>query len=362
MLTITKLLIIHIVTIILILSRGLLYANKDTNISNDYNVSYNKVDSIINITMTNHNIPGTIVGVWLYKKKPIIIAKGKANIKTGKNIKSHLKVRIGSITKSFVTTIILQLVDEGKVSLNDRLYKFLPEIPNSKEITIRHLCNHTSGIFNYLDDDECWNSFNNELLRKWTPHEILKITIKHKPYCKPGERWGYSNTNAIILGIIIEQLTGNRLEEEINKRICKPLNLSNTYLPIAPFIFGEYCHGYIKKNENDTFEDVSILDPSMAWAAGGMISNLYDLNKWASVLAKGDLLSNNMYNERLKWIETDRGFKHGLGIINYYGAYGFDGLIQGYNTCIFFLPYEKATIISLFNISTIEQVIEYSCI
>ena len=209
---------------------------------------------VVEQAMAENNIPGAIVGVWVPGEGTWIKAIGTADIETGRNIKITDKMRIASITKTFTATVILQLVDEWKLALNDTLDHFVPEVPNSDEITIRQLCDMTSGIFSIADDEGFDNTLANEPLKKWTHQELLDIALKHDPYFAPGEGGYYSDTNySPLLGMIIEQVTGNTVENEIQTRIIEPLELLNTSFPTGPNMTGEYSRGYMVKTPLSSF-------------------------------------------------------------------------------------------------------------
>ncbi len=141
-----------------------------------------KMEQVIDENMTSLNIPGVIAGVWIPGQGTWIKAKGKADISTGRDIKPSDKVRLASITKTFTITVLLQLVNGGKISLDDTLNKYISCVPNSDNITIRELCNMTSGLYNYNEDPGFDEIYTTEPLYKWTPEEIINIAISHDPF------------------------------------------------------------------------------------------------------------------------------------------------------------------------------------
>jgi len=169
----------------------------------------------------------------------------------------------------------------------------------------------------------------------------------------PGEGWEYCNTNYILLGMIIEQVTGNKIAHEYQSRIIDKLGLENTSFPDNRDITGEHGHGYMTDGESGELEDItSTFDPSLAWAAGAMISNLDDLETWARALAGGDLLGEEAQKERLSWVDAEMGglsFQYGLGIGHVEEFVGHGGDVPGYSSSIFYNPDEDATVVVLFN-------------
>lgn len=314
-----------------------------------------EIERLVDQTMSDNDIPGVIVGVWVPGEGEFVLAKGKADIETGQEIKLADRVRIGSNTKPFVITVLLQLVDEGKVNLDDTLDKFDfgVEIPNSENITVRECCNMTSGLFNCTTAEGYQEALNADLLRKWNPQELVEFAVSNEPYFPPGEGFEYSNTNTILIGMIIEQITGNDLIKEIQKRIIEPLKLDNTIFPTTPEMTGEHSHGYKFMEEEGKLLDVTnLLDPSATWAAGAMISNLYDLKTWAKALATGELISESTQKERLTRVDgtiEDLDVKYGLGIFSLDGFIDHAGELPGYSTAPFYNPEKDATIVVLLN-------------
>jgi D-alanyl-D-alanine carboxypeptidase len=314
----------------------------------------NSLDELTSKVMDMYNVPGMIVGVWVPGEGTWVKAKGEKDIKTGQTMELYDKFRIGSNTKTFTTTLVLQLVDEGLLSLDDKLDEYVDGVPGGDRITVRQLCNNTSGLFEYGDDEGLVNTLAAEPRKKWTPRELVDVAISHEPYFPPGEGWHYSNTNFILQGMIIEKVTGNKLAEEYQTRIFDELRLNNTSFPDTPEMTGNYSHGYGLEQEGDEelTDFTEYLDPSIHWAAGAIISNLDDLKVWAKALAGGELISNAMHKEQLTWVDipgTEGITKYGLGIFNIGGLIGHNGQTPGYQSSVFYLPKKEATIIVLLN-------------
>lgn len=303
-------------------------ANLETGMSN-----------LIDSFYVNDTLPGVVVGVWTkdFQYKKVV---GKADLETNVDRKFDDKIRIGSITKTFVATVILQLAGDGKIGLDDSLAKYYPDYPDGNKITIREMLDMTSGIPDYIEDPAVLQSFVYDRLDKYTPLELYKITKKMKPFFPQGTGWGYSNGSYNILGMLIEKITGNKLENEISDRIIKPLGLKNTSFPTSPYMEGQYSHGYMRNDTTNIIQDVTIMDPSIGWAAGAMISNINDLEIYAMALANGTMLNKNMQEERLKFVNTGVRdfFKYGLGIFSMSGFIGHNGGITGYNTTMCYNP------------------------
>ncbi|MGW5953885.1 serine hydrolase domain-containing protein [Bacillus mycoides] len=271
---------------------------------------------------------------------------GVADLSTKKSIKSECRFRIGSVTKTFTATTVLQLVGENRIQLDDPIEKWLPGLIqgngyDGNQITIRQLLNHTSGIAEYLKskDADIMNS-----KKTYTAEEIVKIGLSLPPDFSPGKGWLYSNTGYVILGMLIEKITGNSYAEEIEKRIIEPLDLSNTFLPgNSPVIPGKnHARGYMKIDETSELKDMTYYNPSLANSAGDMISNADDLNKFFSFLLGGKLLKERELKEMLTTVPIEGkgvGDGYGLGIYetklpNGVSVWGHGGAIPGFTTFV----------------------------
>ena len=305
-----------------------------------------KLDEAIDSFYVTDSLPGITVEI-MTPGFNYIKAVGKADLITGSDRKIEDKIRIGSITKTFVATVILQLTDEGKTGLDDNLSKYFPDYPNASDITIRQMLDMTSGIPDYVEDSVVLKSFVYSRLDKYTPLELFDITKAMNPDFPPGTGWKYSNGNYNILGMIIEKITGNKIGDEISKRIIIPLGLTSTSYPDSPYMEGQYSHGYMKDPETGKILDVTVMDPSITWAAGCMISNLPDLKIYAEALAKGSMISSESQKERLKLINTgvSKFVSYGLGIFSLEGFLGHNGGITGYNTTMCYNPELDALIL-----------------
>jgi len=313
-----------------------------------------KLDAFLLESKLKYSAPGLMIGVWTPKGSWTGVT-GISDIATGEFMKPSYKTRVGSVTKTFTATVILQLVDEGKLSLTDTLDKYRPYIPDSDKITITQLLNMTSGLYNDLDVDWVGRAIFADHFKEWTPRELVKAAIHEKPYFEPGDGYKYSNTNTMILGMIIEQVTGNSVGEEIEDRIIKKLVLSNTLYPADNTIPGKHIHGYSDLESKNKLTDWTDQNTSWAGAAGAVISNMYDLKRYAKALTNGSLLSKEMQEKRLtEWVSCDKkGYefiKYGLGIFNAAGFIGHNGELPGYITGMFYNPEKKATIIIISNI------------
>ncbi len=325
--------------------------------------------TIVTTALQEGRIPGAIVGIWSADKGNWVEAFGVADTATGDAMTTDHQVRIGSITKSFTATVILQLVNEGKIDLDDSIEKYVKKhrltIANGKDITIRMLLNHTSGLFSYTDDPALEAVSYANLLLYWTPEELINYAVSHRDTSAPGEAFHYSNTGYALLGLIIEDETGHKLHDEIQHRLLTYLNMTRTRFPVGPEMDAPYARGYmgnedlfkLSMNLRDTQQpqgmtDVTAFNPSWAWAGGGMVSAIHDLKLYAKLLATGDLVHKKLHRERLKTVPIgpgETGAGYGLGIVNLQGFLGHGGDIPGFNCAMYHSPELDATFIVLLN-------------
>jgi D-alanyl-D-alanine carboxypeptidase len=270
-------------------------------------------------------------------------AAGVADLRTKKPMKTDFRFRIGSVTKTFTATVILQLAGENQLNLDDSIEKWLPGVIqgtgyDAKQITIRQMLNHTSGIAEYSKSKEA--DFTNPK-RVYTTEELVKIGLSAPPDFAPGKGWSYSNTGYVLLGMLIEKVTGNSYAEEIENRIIEPLELSNTFLPGNSSIIpgNKHARGYVQQEEGSELKDVTHFNPSIASSAGDMISTADDLNKFFSYLLGGKLLKEQQLKQMLTTIPTGKGGINGYGLGIYeiklpndISIWGHTGGIPGFDT------------------------------
>lgn len=272
---------------------------------------------------------------------------GSATLSSDRPVPSDGRFRVGSVTKTFVSTVLLQLVAEERISLDDAVEDHLPGVvPGGGDITVRHLLNHTSGIFNYTEDGEALPLTGSEWLeqvrfRTYAPAELAGIATAHDPYFAPGDGWYYSNTNYVLAGMIIESVTGNAYGDEVRDRIIEPLGLRHTSVPgTRTGIRGPHAHGYVTVADDDGERsvDVTRLNPSWAGAAGEMISTTRDLNRFYTALFGGELLAAEQLDAMLTTVPVEGGAaSYGLGVSRYEAScgvvlQGHNGGIHGYST------------------------------
>jgi D-alanyl-D-alanine carboxypeptidase len=313
------------------------------------------LNSVLEQKLLEYDIPGIIAGAWVPGKGNWEKTWGKADLVSGEDIELYDQVRIGDLTHSFTATIILKLVDQGVLSLDDFLDQIIAtNIPDADKISIKHLLNMTSGIYNYAADSAFKAQVADDPLKKWSHQELINIALTHNPYNAPGLEWHYSHTNYIVLGLVIEQIIGISIEEIMAETIFDEYKLTYSSFPLFPNLNGEYANGYYPLGPDSLLQDITLFDPSSKWAAGGLVSNLYDLRDWAKLLVTGGMLTDSIQGLRENWIDgsvttTDPYLMYGLGLMKEGGFIGYYGEIAGYQASMFYHPFHDATIVVLLN-------------
>ena len=301
----------------------------------------------------NTRVPG-VVALVIDHKKGIdwLYASGNRDIPNRLPADGNLVFRIGSCTKTFTLTVLLQLVEEGKVALTDKLSKYFPQYPNSHSVTILMLTNMTSRIHDYFHiTPSLFATMRANPTKVWTPSELTQLGFNAGYDSVPGCGWGYSNTNTILIGRIIEQVTGNNLETEIRNRIITPLGLTNTgFITSGVELPGIHGRGYyfIDYIEGEDFTEY--FDASVYWAAGSAYSTPRELAKLAEVLVEGGLLPDSLQVRRLNGdFYQLPDIAYGIGIAKQGTFYGHSGEMPGYMTNMYHSNEKQCSIIIYYN-------------
>jgi D-alanyl-D-alanine carboxypeptidase len=258
-------------------------------------------------------------------------AAGVADLRTGGPMRPELRFRAGSLTKSLVATVVLQLVAEGRLSLQDSLHRRLPGIlPYGEQVTLRQLLNHTGGV------PHNWAAVEQELYRSpggrsrdWSPRELVALVAGQPPDFPPGTAWSYSNTGYHLLGLVVEAASGSTLGQELHRRIAAPLGLHGTSFPErSPEIPSPRSRGYSLpldprgKPLDGPLLDITAQNPSWAWAAGALVSDLEDLISFFRALLGGRLLPPGLLAEMLPTVTVPPSSiplpvydRYGLGLL-----------------------------------------------
>jgi D-alanyl-D-alanine carboxypeptidase len=220
-------------------------------------------------------------------------------VATGAPVPWDAEFRIGSFTKPFVATTLPQLVGQGRLSLDDTVGHWLPGVVTGNgndgdKVTVRRLLQHTGGIPNYTDAPGflpgSQPEFDRFRVRASTPEQLVATAMTRPPSFAPGTEFRYSNTDYVLAGMIIERVTGHRWQDEVTRRIIRPLGLRHTYIPTSPFIRGPHARGYARFAPDGPLVDVTAFNPTGLDAAGGIVSTTGDGNRFLRALVRGELL------------------------------------------------------------------------
>lgn len=272
----------------------------------------------------------------------------------------HLLIQ-GSVGKTYVAAVALQLVQEKKLGLDDKIEKYLgnekwfSRLPNASDITVRMLMNHTSGLVRYEFKEQFTKDLTADPGRVWKPEELVSYILETPAPFAAGQGWDYSDTNYIVLGMIIEKITGKTYYRELERRILRPFKLTQT-VPTDRRSIPGLSQGYAGKDNPFGGSDAMINDgqmiinPQFEWTGGGIASTASDLARWASLLYQGKVFQSSLLTTMLEGVPAKLGpeAKYGLGVIirpTPLGiSYGHSGFFPGYITEVVYFPEIKTAI------------------
>ncbi|AKL69224.1 MULTISPECIES: serine hydrolase domain-containing protein [Streptomyces] len=305
--------------------------------------------------------PGAMVRVT-GSGAPLTQAEGVQDKTTGAAMDPNSRFRIGSVTKTFSAVVLLQLVDEGKLKLDDPVNTYLPGLLPDDRITVRHLLTHRSGLADYTNAmfEHTVPGFEAVRNKVFTYQELVALSLREPRTAQPGASYSYSNTNFVVVGMLIEKATGRTVAKEYERRIIKPLKLKNTsYVHPSTAIKGPHAHGYLHPDEAGA-PLVDSTEQTVSWAqsAGAMISTTADLNTFMSGLLGGKLLSAGTMDAMTSVTPTDATNTrfYGLGLRRYdlscgTSVYGHTGTVQGFYTYAFATRDGRRSIAAMANTS-----------
>lgn len=308
-----------------------------------------QLDHLIDSTMSAKNLPGVVVGVWIPGKANYLKTFGKANLETGTERQFDDPFRIASITKTFTATVVLSLVDDGLLNTSDSLLKYLPNFPNSENITIRNLLRMRSGIVDFADS-KVLEEWYNDVHKNYSLDTLIDIMASYgNKFTEAGKETIYCNGNYTILAKVAEIVSDKSFASLVNEKVFQPLNLtSSSYPEPHKYNLESNNRGYSWENSSGSFADKTELNTSCANAGGAIISNMNDLEKYARALYQGALLSRETQQKRLE-TEVFKGappiLQYGEGILKQGEFYGHNGTIFGFSTEMYYLPAEDSVIV-----------------
>ena len=306
------------------------------------------------------NYPGLSISIIDKDNKQWSLASGFSDVEKNVPLTTKHLLMQGSVGKTYVAAIAIMLIKEGKLKLDEKVsvylgkFEWYSRIPNASSIIVRQIMNHTSGVMRYEFKPDFVNDLNAMPQKVWKPEELVKYVLDEKAGFPAGEGWDYSDTNYILLGMIIESLTGKKYYELVNEGIVKPFQLNDTKPTDKIFLPG-IAQGYAGKdnefklkekviNDDGTF----VINPQFEWTGGGIYSTTSDLAKWGKLLYEGKVVDTALMVKDAAAAKLGRDSKYGLGVIirnTQQGlAYGHSGFFPGYMTELFYFPDKKLCI------------------
>lgn len=315
------------------------------------------VIALLNSIVSEKNIPGINVSIIDRKGKIKNYSAGMSDVENKTALTTQNTFLSGSIGKTYAATLVFQLVESGKIELSKNYIDYFPDLewltnlPNIHDITVEMLLQHTSGLPRYVLKPEIWNALHENPDKIWTYEERLKVIFNEAPVNEAGKAWAYSDTNYILLGMLIEKVTGETYYDLVRSSILKPMQLHNTY-PSNVRVIENLAVGYSKMPPAfhvpyKTIEDKQyFMNPQLEWTGGGMASTTEDLAKWAKLYYEGQLVSKIFLQDIItpnpngKHVEGTSSY--GMGSFIYetsHGeAYGHTGFMPGFNAIFIYYP------------------------
>lgn len=308
------------------------------------------------------NFPGATLGVVLANGESFGLAVGVSERETKRAMLATDRMLAGSVGKTFAAATALQLIKEGRIRLDDKIEKYLgsepwfARLPNAKDITVRQLMNHTSGLVRYEFKEQFTKDLTANPEKAWKPAELVAYLLNEKPPFAAGGGWDYSDTNYIVLGMIIEKVTGRKFYNEADRRLLRPLKLTDTIPQNGPRLKG-VIQGYAGPSNPFGGTDAMIvngkfvINPQFEWTGGGYASTAHDLARWAKMIYEGKAFSSDLLPEVLQGVPAPmlgRETKYGLGVIIRQTpasvSYGHSGFFPGYMTDMMYFPEHRVAV------------------
>lgn len=313
-----------------------------------------QVQRLLDDWRTANGIPGVVLAVAHDDGRVESYASGRADIATGRPMQPDARMRVASISKTFVAADVLKLAEQGKLALDDKLAKYFPTFPNADRIDLRMLLNHTSGVADYINSPEFVDAFAHHPDIGWTHDEPRDVAAKMQPAFAPGTKYQYSNTNYQLLGGVVEQVTGRSLHDNLRADLIAPTDMQHTVLDDGVSDTGLGARGYAVRNGKlhdvtDTVYAPGSLWRTTSWADGAMVTTAADLARWGVQLLGTDKVLSPA--SRAAMVEgTSSPDRNGLGMFGYpHDSLGHGGGDLGFKSQLIYYPDAKAAVAVIFN-------------
>ena len=316
-----------------------------------------RFEAVVDRALRQCRVPGAVVGVYSGSQR-WAHAFGLADVASGRRVRLTDHFAIRSATKSFTVARVLQLVARGRISLDDPISKYYPGVPDGHKVKLRNLANMTSGVFDYTKDSKFIEEFAHNLLQRWTDPELIAFALRHPLNFDPGTQYEYSNTNTLLLGRVIERVTGRRVGPALANSIFEPLGLDDTFYLYGTRIPVPRVLGY------EGFEDGRPTEVATSFtalgASGAMASTVADLRRWGKALVDGTSPPDWLQRQRFMARPATNGpeyDRYGLGMGEIDGWWGHTGSGLGFQVAVFHTPGRRDdTIVILLNGSNFNDV------
>jgi D-alanyl-D-alanine carboxypeptidase len=325
------------------------------------NVLRQRLQEQLNAWHASARFPGATIGVALPDGSSFGLAVGYSDLTTKRLMTPDDLLLQGSVGKTYVSAVALQLIAEGKIGLDDKIEKWLGQenwfarLPNARDITVRMLMNHTSGLVRYEFKEQFTADLTRQPDKVWRPEELVAYILDTRAPFSAGKGWDYSDTNYIVLGMIIERATNSTYYQELSRRILEPLNLRQTIKADNRRI-QNLSQGYagpdnpFGKSDAMMIDGRMVVNPQFEWTGGGIASTASDLARWTKLLYEGRAFDSALLREMLDGVPAKLGpeAKYGLGVIirpTPLGiSYGHSGFFPGYLTEVMYFPQSRIAV------------------
>jgi D-alanyl-D-alanine carboxypeptidase len=310
--------------------------------------------------MGEFHVPGATVGVLTPGVRPWLAARGSADVASGRPMTLKDNFQIRSVTKSYTVTLVLELARAKRLSLSDTIGMYVPGIPNGEKITLAELAGMRSGVKNYTQTTAFGEAFVADPDRQWTNSELVGLATPESPLFEPGEQYDYSNTNTVLLGMVVENVTGRPVSQALRGWLLAPSKLSSTSYPRSFATSRPAPTPYEVNPETGELEALPQANLSSLGPSGAIVTTLPDLLRWGRVLGTGRLVGPRLLQLREGLaVPTTNGpeyDRYGLGIGQLKGWWGHTGEGFGFQAATFYDPATRTVIAVALNSSQPENV------
>ena len=325
-----------------------------------------QIDELARAALTD-GVTGAVVGISDPVRGSYLQAYGTADT-AGTPMTTDVHYRIASVTKTLTAQAVLRLAEQGRLSLDDPLEEYVPDIPYGDEITVHHLLGMRGGVYNFVLDEEFMARYvADPLLPGWSPYDVLETIRAHADEATPpGRATVYSDSEYVLLGLVIERVTG-RSAQQYTTSVIEELGLPETSYPTTAALPEPFTHGYMNTDSElapadpaaEEPRDVTLSNPEVPFTAGAVISTVPDMVRYAEQLATGAGLAPEAARLRQEWTPlTSTGVRvqYGLGVLQLGNWVGHNGSVFGYSDMVSHLPEENASVVVMVNAADGEAV------